>query len=98
MALDEDWIPSKLKTEVASEAAGGSTALRFLLVVDVKTEAKQAEWAKKLESEGFSVTKRSSVKKEPKAAKKAKAKKGKKEITARRRGVSKMYTRRRPPK
>lgn len=93
-ALDEDWIPSKLKQEIQAAGSADKTALRFLLVVDVKSEAKQKEWAKKLEAEGFSVTMRSSVKKEPKAAKK-----GKKEVTARkRRGAPKMYTRRRTPK
>lgn len=94
-ALDEDWIPSKLKNEIAAAGSSDSTALRFLLIVDVKTEAKQKEWAKKLESEGFSVTLRSSVKKEPKQKK---GKKGKKEVTARkRRGAPKPYTRRRTP-
>jgi hypothetical protein len=93
-ALDEDWIPSKLKQEIQAAGSSDKTALRFLLVVDVKTESKQKEWAKKLESEGFSVTLRSSVKKEAKAAKKAK----KGEVTARkRRGAPKAYTRRRTP-
>jgi hypothetical protein len=93
LALDEDWIPSKLKNEIVASGSSDKTALRFLLVVDVKTESKQKEWAKKLESEGFSVTLRSSVKKEPK---KKKAKKG--EVTARkRRGAPKAYTRRRTP-
>ncbi len=95
LALDEDWIPSKLKNEIAAAGSSDKTALRFLLVVDVKTEAKQKEWAKKLELEGFSVTTRSSLKKEPKASK---GKKGKKEVTARkRRGAPKAYTRRRTP-
>jgi len=95
-ALDEDWIPSKLKSEVAAAGSSDKTALRFLLIVDVKTEAKQKEWAKKLEAEGFSVTLRSSVKKEPKAKKAKKAKKG--EVTAKKRqGAPKMYTRRRTP-
>jgi hypothetical protein len=92
MSLDEDWIPSKI------QAAGSSdkTGLRFLLVVDAKSEAKQKELAKKLEAEGFAVTLRSSVKKEPKAAKEKKGKKG--EVTARkRRGAPKAYTRRRTP-
>lgn len=94
LALDEEWIPSKLKNEVAAAGSSDKTALRFLLIVDVKTEAKQKEWSKKLEAEGFSVTLRSSVKKEPKAKKK----KAKKEVTAKkRRGAAKMYTRRRPP-
>ncbi len=93
LSLDEDWIPSKLKNEIQAAGSSDKTALRFLLVVDVKTEAKQKEWAKKLESEGFSVTTRSSLKKEPKATKK-----GKKEVTARkRRGAPKTYTRRRTP-
>lgn len=95
MALDEDWIPSKLKNEIQAAGSSDSTGLRFLLVVDTKTESKQKEWAKKLEAEGFSVTLRSSVKKEPKAKKE---KKGKKEITAKkRRGAPKAYTRRRTP-
>ena len=95
LALDEDWIPSKLKNEIAAAGSSDKTALRFLLVVDVKTEAKQKEWSKKLEAEGFSVTLRSSVKKEPKAKK---AKKGKKEVTAKkRRGAPKMYQKRLTP-
>jgi hypothetical protein len=94
LALDEDWIPSKLKQEIQAAGSSDKTALRFLLVVDVKTEAKQKEWAKKLESEGFSVTLRSGMKKEPKQKKS----KGKKEVTARkRRGAPKPYTRRRTP-
>lgn len=95
-ALDDDWIPSKLKNEIAAAGSADKTALRFLLIVDVKSESKQKEWAKKLEAEGFSVTLRSSVKKEPKA-KKGKGK-GKKEVTAKkRRGAPKPYTRRRTP-
>ncbi len=94
LSLDEDWIPSKLKNEIATAGSSDKTGLRFLLVVDTKTEAKQKEWAKKLEAEGFSVTLRSSVKKEPKEKKK----KGKKEITAKkRRGAAKMYHKRRTP-
>jgi hypothetical protein len=94
-ALDEDWIPSKLKQEIQAAGSSDKTGLRFLLVVDVKSEAKQKEWAKKLESEGFSVTLRSSVKKEPKEKK---GKKGKKEVTAKkRRGAPKMYQKRRTP-
>ncbi len=95
-ALDEDWIASKLKNEITAAGSSDKTALRFLLVVDVKSEAKQKEWAKKLELEGFSVTLRSSVKKEAKEKKAKKAKKG--EVTARkRRGAPKPYTRRRTP-
>lgn len=98
-ALDNDWIPSKLKTEVSAEGAGGKTAVRYLLIVEVPTETRQEEWAKKLEAEGFSVTKRSSLKKdakEKKAAKGGRKKKG--EVTARkRRGAPKPYTRRRTP-
>lgn len=96
LSLDEDWIPSKLKQEIQAAGSSDKTALRFLLIVDVKTESKQKEWAKKLESEGFSVTLRSSVKKEAKAKKAKKGKKG--EVTARkRRGAPKAYTRRRTP-
>jgi hypothetical protein len=96
MSLDEDWIPSKLKSEIAAAGSSDKTGLRFLLVVDAKSEAKQKELAKKLEAEGFAVTLRSSVKKEPKAAKEKKGKKG--EVTARkRRGAPKAYTRRRTP-
>lgn len=98
-ALDEEWIPSKLKNEVAAAGSSDTTALRFLLIVDVKSESKQKEWAKKLEAEGFSVTLRSGLKKEPKGAKAKKGKKAKKgEVTARkRRGAPKTYTRRRTP-
>lgn len=93
LSLDEDWIPSKLKNEIAAAGSSDKTALQFLLIVNVKSESKQKEWAKKLEAEGFSVTLRSSVKKEAKAKK---AKKG--EVTARkRRGAPKAYTRRRTP-
>lgn len=78
-ALDQDWIASKMKSEIAAADAGGSTAMRFLLIVDAKTETKQKELAKKLESDGFSVTMRESVKKERKVGEKKVAgkKKGK---------------------
>lgn len=94
-ALDEDWIASKLKQEITAAGAGGDSSMRFLLIVDTKTEAKQKELAKRLEAEGFSCTLRAGLKKEPKE-KKAKKTRAKKEITARkRRGAPKPYTRRR---
>lgn len=95
-ALDNDWIASKLKSEVQSDQVGGESKMRFLLIVDCGTEAKQTAVADRLEKEGYGVTKRSGVKKEAKATK-AKAAKGKKEITARgkKRGVVKPYARRR---
>jgi hypothetical protein len=98
MALDEDWIPSKLRNEIMAAGSSDKTSLRFMLIVDTKTEAKQKEWAKKLESEGFSVTLRNSQRKEPKAKKAPKAKRAKGEpknpVTAKRKGTVKMYTRR----
>lgn len=95
-ALDEEWIASKLKSEIQSEAVGGESKMRFLLIVDCGTEAKQDALAKSLEKDGFSTTKRAGVKKEAKPKKKLKGEK-KKEITARgkKRGVVKPYARRR---
>lgn len=96
-ALDQDWIASKLKHEVLAAANGGETAVRYLLLVDAKTEAKQKELAKDLEARGYTCTPRTSVRKQRKK-KAPKAKRGKKEVTAKkRRGAPKMYTRRRPP-
>lgn len=66
-ALDQDWIASKLKSEITASAVGGTSAMRYLLIVDTKTESKQNELAKKLEADGFVVTKRTGVKKERKA-------------------------------
>lgn len=98
-SLDQDWIASKLKAEISADGAGGSTAMRFLIIVDAKTEAKQKELAKKLESEGFVCTLRSGLKKEAKAKKAKGGGRKKGEVTARkRRGAPKMYTRRRTPK
>ncbi len=75
-ALDEDWIASKLKTEVAAVAAGGKSGMRFLLIVDAGTEAKQGKLADTLERDGYQVTKRTGVKRDKTKGKKA-AKKGK---------------------
>lgn len=97
-AAEEDWSVPKLKTEItAANAAGGKSAMRFLLIVDCKTEPGQGKLAKELEGRGLSVTSRSGLKREPKAKKKGKAKRG--EVTAqkRKKGAPKMYTRRRPP-
>jgi hypothetical protein len=98
-ALEQDWIPSKLRSEIAAAANGGESALRFIIVVDAKTEAKQKELAKQLERDGYTCTLRSGLKKK-KAQKAPAAKRAKKgEITARkRRGAPKMYTRRRTPR
>lgn len=87
-ALDEDWIASKLQTEVTAAGVGGKTGMRFLLIVDTLTEAKQTKLAADLERDGFKVTKRTGVKHE---------KKGKPAITARakRQGAKRPYTRRR---
>jgi len=57
-ALDEDWIASKLKSEVQASEAGGKTALRFLLIVEVKTEAQQEKLAADLTTQGHRVTTR----------------------------------------
>jgi hypothetical protein len=100
-ALDQDWIASKLKSEIAAAAAGGSTAMRYLVIVDTKTESKQKELAKKLEGDGFTVTVRTGVKKErkPKAKKATSAKKaaGAKTGGAKKKaGTVKPYQRKRP--
>lgn len=99
-ALDQDWIASKLKSEIATASAGGSTAMRYLLIVDAKTESKQNELAKKLEGDGFTVTKRTGVKKErkakAKAAKKATAKKASGGGKKKGGGTPRPYTRKRP--
>lgn len=94
LALDNDWSPSKLKSEVDGIGASAESALKFILVVECGTEKKQAEVKAELEKQGLAVTVRTSVKK---AAKPAKAKK---EITAKKKrtGPPKMYARRRPPK
>jgi hypothetical protein len=94
-ALDEDWIASKLKAEVQADDAGGASKMRFLLIVDAGTEAKQIALADRLEKEGYRVTKRSGLKKEAKP-KKIKGEK-KKVVTTRgkKRGVVKPYARRR---
>lgn len=93
-ALDENWIASKLKSEVQAASVGGKTGLRYLLIVDAGTEPKQAALAKKLEGDGYGVTTRTGIKRDPKPAKKPK---GKKEITARGKkgGHVKPYARRR---
>lgn len=94
LALDNDWSPSKLKAEVDGIGAAAETALKFVLVVDCGTEAKQAEVKADLEKQGLAVTVRTSVKKAPKPAK------PKKEVTAKKKhsGPPKMYARRRVPK
>lgn len=89
-ALDEDWIASKLKSEIAADGAGGDSAMRFLVIVDAKTEAKQQALAKQLEADGYACTLRTGVKKE----KKAKAKKGK----GKRKGAPRPYARRKGKK
>jgi hypothetical protein len=96
-ALDEDWIAPKLKSEIAAEGVGGSSGMRYLLIVDAKSETKQTELAKKLETDGFAVTKRTGVKRERKApkakgAKKPAAAKGAKKKA----GAPRPYARKRP--
>lgn len=96
-ALEQDWIASKMKTEIEKSQHGGSTAMRYLLIVDTKTEAKQNELAKKLEGDGFTVTKRTGVKRERKSAKKSpKAKKLTGGKSAKKTGAPRPYVRKRP--
>lgn len=94
LALDNDWSLSKLKAEVDGIGASSETGLKFILVVDCGTEARQGEVKADLEKQGLSVTVRTSVKKAAKPAK------PKKEVTAKKKrtGPPKMYARRRPPK
>jgi hypothetical protein len=71
--------------------------MRYLLIVDAKSETKQTELAKKLETDGFAVTKRTGVKRERKApkakgAKKPAAAKGAKKKA----GAPRPYARKRP--
>jgi len=80
-ALDEDWIASKLKTEVQAAEVGGKTGMRFLLIVDAGTEAKQTKLAATLEKDGYKVTLRTGIKREAKAKKPKKLKAG--AVTAR---------------
>ncbi len=69
--------------------------MRYLLIVDAKSEAKQTELAKKLEGDGFGVTKRTGVKRD-RVAKKAKPKSGaKKPAAAKKAGAPKPYARKR---
>lgn len=94
LALDNDWSPSKLKAEVDGIGASAETGLKFILVVDCGTEARQGEVKADLEKQGLAVTVRTSVKKAAKPAK------PKKEVTAKKKrtGPPKMYARRRVPK
>ena len=97
-AGENDWSLSKLRAEVAAAKAGGESKMRFLLIVDVRTEALQEKVGAELEGRGYHVTKRTGLRKEAKPKKAAKAKKG--PVTAQRKhkGAPKMYTRRRAPK
>jgi hypothetical protein len=93
-ALDEDWIVSKLKSEISAAEAGGSQALRFLVIVDAHTEAKQKALAAELEKQGYPCTLRSGLKREVKEKRARKAKGGIRKGGAKRRGAPKPYARR----
>lgn len=71
MCLDDSWTAAKLKSEVDAKSVGGKSGMRFILIVDAGTEAKQTALAKALEKDGYSVTKRTGIKRV------AKTKKGK---------------------
>lgn len=68
-AHQEDWSPAKLKTEIASATESGKQSLRFWLIVQCGTEAKQEKLSAELEKEGYVVVKKSGVKREKKAPK-----------------------------
>lgn len=90
--VEGDWKIARLKMEIV-KAGEGHSSMRFFLIVDCITEARQEKLQQQLEADGFSVTVRSGLKR----SKKVKAKRGKKEVTARARRPSKMNTRRRTP-
>lgn len=89
-----DWSVAKMKVEIASRTEDGKSKLRFLLIVDCGTEAKQTKLADELEMQGFKTTKRQSVKRDAKPKKEKK----RKEVTAKKRGPKKMSANRRVPK
>lgn len=89
-----DWAVSKLKVEIALRTEDGKTKLRFMLIVDAGTEAKQQKLAVDLETQGFGVTQRTGKKRD---AKPKKVKKAKKEVTAKSKGKGKMSANRRRP-
>jgi hypothetical protein len=92
-ARAEDWTARKLSTEIAQATSDGKTVLRWTLVVDCQTEAKMDKLAAHAESEGLTVLKKQGV-----PRKVRKAKKAKKQVTAKRRGPAKMNSRRRVPR
>lgn len=92
-ARGEGWNARKLGTEIAQAENDGKTVMRWTLVADCKTEAKMEKLANHVEAEGLIV-----LKKQGKPVKVKKARKAKKEVTAKRRGPAKMSSRRRAPK
>jgi hypothetical protein len=72
-AFNDDWIASKLRSEIDKAGDGAKTGMRFLIIVDAQTEAKQKALAAQLEKDGFACTLRSSVKRERKGKKARKA-------------------------
>lgn len=101
----EGWSVGKLRTEILKATEGGEAQLRFMLLVDCTTEAKQNSLEKDLTNEGYRCIKKSGVKRKKKVEKARKPKgekKPKKEkkgpVTAKKRRVTKMSARRRPPK
>jgi len=85
----EDWTARKLATEIAMATLDGKTFMKWFLVVDTPSEAKRDKLAEQLQADGWTVSKKEAVKKAPKA------KKAKKEVTARAKKAPKASTRRR---
>ncbi len=89
-SAQQGWTVSKLKTEIMAALAGGKAKLKFWLIVNCENEGKQTKLAERLEVDGFTVLRKSGLKRD-KAPKKVKEK----GITARKRRAGKMTTRRR---
>lgn len=93
-----DWSSRKLATEIGVAAAKGKTTVKFWLIVECGTEARQEKLAEKLTAEGYGVKKQDKVVKVAKAKKPKKEKRGPVTAQKKRRGAPKMNTRKRLPR